>query len=165
MTVTKRKLSSNFERREIKWYFNFNKPEKAHPKVKVLEKAQTFTGTYQHTFREETVNEAGQPQVRLTHLIYDETLDAITIPGCKSLNEALESVKRGTRLEIVFQGRAAKSKNPKNKMRKPPYIFDVYELPDDADLKIAPATSTAPAAAQETAERYPDEDDDSDIEF
>lgn len=171
MAIVKRKLTTEFEKRPIKTYFNFKAPDEPHPKVKVLEKGQTFVGSYQHTFKEEIRDkETGKVQTKETHLIYDDTLDALTLPGCKVLNEALAQVKRGDRVEITFLGRG--KKNPKQKLRKPPYLFDVSLLEDDSIAKPAPASTGQDGddiqddeAYDAGAEPETEASDDSDVEF
>lgn len=160
----RKKLTSDFEKKPVQTYYNFKTPEKPHPKVKVLEKGQKFIGSFQHTFVEDMPAEDGKVQQKKTHLIYDDTLGALTIPGCKSINDALLTVKRGTRVEIEFLGKG--KKNPKKPMRKAPYLFEVWDIsPDVAPVTGSNAEETDSGDESEEAEESRTEADDTEIEF
>jgi len=118
----KRKLSSSasgFEKKPINVYYQMNKPEKAHPKVKVLTKNQKIIGKYQATFHNEEYD-------TYTHLLDTQEEGQITIKGCKILNDAFRGLKRGTLVEIIYLGKGKPKKG-----QRPPYLFDVYDLTNE----------------------------------
>ena len=112
----------------INWYYQFEAPEKPHPKVKVLGKNETIKGTYERTF--------SQKKGRVTfksHLIKTENEGKITIKGCTVLDR-LENLSQGTYVEITYLGQGI-AKDGDN----PPFLFNIKKE------KLAAQASTAPA--------------------
>lgn len=133
---------STFEKKPTSIYYEYVAKENQHEKVKILVKGQKFLGTFQHTFKDTEFDKDKPPQ---KHLIDTQAEGQIQIKGCTSLNMRLEGMKRGTPIEIVFLGKG----KPAKKSQRPPYLFKVYDLTDEAKVSEKAKASEASEEADD----------------
>lgn len=164
--------SGSYDKRPIDFYYQYKPSESPHPKVKVLQKGDTFAGKYLWTFTD--VNEGFQ-----NHLIEDETNGKVSIKGATILNNALAEVPKGTYIEMTYDGTGEKKKG-----RRPPYLWtiDIEEGTPSLKPKVvttapagkpatvvanrpAPARKAAPAPVVEDAEILEDDTEDDEVPF
>jgi hypothetical protein len=121
MSARERKVQ-DVDSEPINFYYQYKKPDKPHDKVKVITKGQQWKGVYQYMFVDEEYENSK------THLLRTEAEGKITIKGATSLNNKLASLGFGKEVRIVYLGTGKRKPG-----RKPPYLFDVFEvLPEDA---------------------------------
>jgi hypothetical protein len=113
--------SGTFE--PVSTYYQFgNLPAEAGPKAKKLEKGKSFIGEFQITLVK--TKETSQGTFTFTsHLIKTISEGTVSLPGCVVLNGALQSLKRGDFVAIIYQG-TGKAKAGK----KAPKLFDAAKL-------------------------------------
>lgn len=151
--ATERKVGG-LDNTPITEYWQFNPPKadaKSIEKIKVLTKGMEFKGKYLFTFVDEEMDGAQ------THLLKLEDGRKVTVKGAGSLNSALAELGTNKSVRIVFQGKG----KSKKKGRRPPYLFDVYEIVPDA-----PATEATEAYEENnTNEDSTDEDFSEEVPF
>ena len=112
-------LTSKFEKVPLKAAYQYAKSEGAPDWVKVLKPGTQIMGTYTGTY---TNPETSQK----THY-FDSTEGRISVSGRTVLNNAIAKAKPGDSLRVTYKGLGKRVPG-----RKPPHLFDVTRLTNEA---------------------------------
>lgn len=138
------------------------KPE-TREKIKKITKGQEWKGTYLMAFKRVDKDDKGNEKITYTHLLKLENGKKETIKGSTGLNRDLALLGTGKTVRIVFLGTGKKKP-----MKKPPFIFDVFEVLPDAPTPSeddAEELETATNVAATEPEAEESEEFDSEIPF
>ena len=137
-------------------FYRVKAGSKPHKLERILKPKQVLKGTYETTFTDK--GKAGTEAEGLefkTHLfIALDGKSKFTVKGFTSINNALEGVKRGTPLQIVYVGPGKISKGKKRAQ-----LFEVYDISDEINGKETAVETEGPSEATGPTDDDADSDD------